>query len=72
MAGLRKDVDRILKRLEADYDCTVRSTGKDHWRVTRPGHQPITMSRTPSDQRVLRNIEADVRKYLGIDLKKRG
>lgn len=69
MAGLRKDVEAILKLLKAEYGCTVRITGKEHWRVSRPGFPPITMSRTPSDPRALKNIRRDVRLYLGVDLR---
>lgn len=68
MASLRRDVESIVDRLKRDHGCAAKLTTSGHWRVSRPGHQPISMSRTPSDQRVIRNIKGDVRKYLGVDL----
>lgn len=66
-AGLRKEVNAILRVLRNEpYCCEVRTSGQDHWRVTRPGHGVITVSRTPSDQRALHNIRGDVRRYLNI------
>ena len=71
MAGLRKDVNQLLATLQAPpYNCDVSLGRTGHWRVNRPGHQAISVSQTPSDQRAMRNIKSDVRKYLGIDLKK--
>lgn len=70
MAGLKKDVNAILARLQSsEYGCEVTAQKTGHWRVKRAGHQPITVSRSPSDQRALANIHRDVRVYLGIDLK---
>lgn len=72
MASLRRDVQSIVDRLKQDHGCSVRSTGSGHhWFVTRPGHKPVTVSRTPSDQRAIRNIKSDVRRYLGVDLDER-
>lgn len=68
MASLKADVEAIVHRLTTDHGCSAKLSKNGHWRVSRPGHQPITMSRTPSDQRVLKNIRGDVRKYLGVDL----
>lgn len=69
MANLKGDVNKILAKLqEPEHGCTVKTSGKGHWRVRRPGHQPITVSRSPSDQRALANIISDVRRYLGIEL----
>lgn len=69
MKGHRKEVNAIVTRLVSEHGCTARKTGDKHWRITRPGHAVITMSATPSDPRALRNIRADIRRYLGIDLK---
>lgn len=69
MASLKADVEAIVHRLTTDHGCSAKLSKNGHWRVSRPGHQPITMSRTPSDQRVIRNIHRDVRVYLGVDLK---
>lgn len=68
MASLKADVERIVRLLERDHGCEVKLTNRGHWRVTRPGYQPVTMSRTPSDQRVIKNIRGDVAKYLGVQL----
>ena len=69
MASLRRDVRRLLNTLEQSHGCTVTETGAKHWRVTRPGAaRPITVSRTPSDQRAMRNIRSEIRRYLGIQL----
>ena len=66
MASLKADVERIVQTLVTDHDCEAKLSKNGHWRVSRPGHQPITMSRTPSDQRVLKNIRRDIRVYLGV------
>ncbi len=68
MASLKADVEALVKRLVNDYDCTARTTNRGHWRISRPGHQPITMSSTPSDQRAIRNARGDIRRYLGVTL----
>lgn len=68
-SGLRKDLDKLVKRLERDFGCEVRRTGKHHYRVTRPGVASITMTCTPSDRMVMRRIARDCRVYLGIDLR---
>lgn len=68
MASLKRDVQSIVDQLCRDHGCEAKLTTGGHWRVKRPGHQPITMSRTPSDQRAMKNIRGDVRKYLGVEL----
>lgn len=68
MASLKRDVQTIVDTLVRDHGCTAKLTTGGHWRISRPGHQPITMSRTPSDQRALKNQRGDIRKYLGIVL----
>jgi hypothetical protein len=67
MASLKRDVETIVDKLCADHGCSAKLTKNGHWRVRRPGHQPVTMSRTPSDQRALANIRSDVRRYLGVN-----
>lgn len=69
MASLRRDVETFVSVLCRDHDCSAKLTGKGHWRVTRPGYTPVTLSRTPSDQRALRNAIGDVRRYLGVDMR---
>lgn len=69
MASLKRDVQTIVDRLQRDHGCSAKLTKAGHWRVSRPGHQPVTMSRTPSDQRAIQNINRDVRVFLGVDLK---
>lgn len=69
MAGAAKDVNKLLRVLEGDpHRCTVRRLRNGHWRVTREGFPSITVSRQPTDRHVIKNIEADVRRYLGITL----
>lgn len=68
MASLRRDVESLVSVLCRDHGCSAKLTGKGHWRVTRQGHAPVTLSRTPSDQRALRNMRRDVRVYLGVTL----
>lgn len=68
MASLKRDVQTIVDRLQRDHGCSAKLTKAGHWRVSRPGHQPVTMSRTPSDQRAIQNILADTRRYLGVTL----
>ena len=67
MAGLKGDVARIVRRLVQDHGCEA-SCKSGHWKVTRPGYGPVFMSQTPSDNRAVDNIKADIRKYLGIRL----
>lgn len=68
MASLRRDVESIVDRLTTTYGCHVKLSKNGHWRVSRPGHQSISLSRTPSDQRALANIKSDVKRYLGVIL----
>lgn len=69
MAGLRKDVDLLIKQLQApECGCTVSLGRGGHYWVSRPGHRSITVSRSPSDQRAIQNIRRDIRKHLGIEL----
>lgn len=68
MASLRRDVETIVRRLVAEHGCEAKLTRGGHWRVSRPGRQSITIARTPSDQRAIRNVRQDVRRYLGVDL----
>jgi hypothetical protein len=59
MASLKADVEAIVHRLTTDHGCSAKLSKNGHWRVSR---------RTPSDQRVIRNIKSDVRRYLGVNL----
>lgn len=68
MSSLTSDVTRLVKSLETDHGCQVRKRGNGHWHVSVPGQRSITVSHSPSDQRALRNIRGDVRRYLGIEL----
>ena len=71
MSGLRKDVNLLLATLQAPpYNCDVTAGRAGKWRVTREGCQTISVSQTPSDQRAMQNILSEVRRYLGIDLKR--
>ena len=64
---MNKEINKILRELKR-RGCTVRPTGGGHWRVSRDGHQSITMAKSPTDHRTLMNVRQDVRRYLGIEL----
>lgn len=69
MGADRREARRIVKRLQrAEYGCTVTSTKSGHWKVTRPGCQPVYVSSTPTDHHAVRNILGDIRRHLGIEL----
>lgn len=68
MSGMRRQVNAIIKTLERDHGCVAKMTKGSHWRVTREGFPPVTISHSPSDPRAVDNIKADVRRYLGINL----
>lgn len=69
MARLKKDMDQLAKRLDADKRCTVGKTAKGHWKVSRPGYPyPVFMSGTPSDHHALANARKDLKRYLDLDL----
>lgn len=62
-----KDVRQLLKQLHR-AGCTVERRNSGHWRVSREGRQPITVANSPRDSRTVRNIRADAKRYLGVDL----
>lgn len=64
-----QEINKLVKRLERDFGCTVTSTGSHH-KVTRPGcEKSVTVSRTPNGgNRALANIKGDLKRYLGIRL----
>lgn len=69
MAGRHREVTRLIKRLTHEFGCTATRDSGKHWKVSRPGvAQIVTVSHSPSDARALRNIHADLRRYLGIVL----
>lgn len=69
MAGLKKDVNAVLRRLQSrEYGCTVTAMRTGHWRVSKPGHRAISVTASPSDHRALQNLKADVKRHLGIVL----
>lgn len=71
MASLKRDVQSLVDLLCRDHGCEARLTGSSHWWVTKPDCQPVSISRTPSDHRVLKNIKGDIRRNFGVDLSAR-
>ncbi|AWN08427.1 hypothetical protein SEA_SALETE_67 [Streptomyces phage Salete] len=68
-AGRTREVMKLIKQLGSPrHGCTIDRTKSGHWKVTRPGHQPVIISSSPSDAHAVRNARADVRRYLGITL----
>jgi hypothetical protein len=68
MAGYAREVTRMMKQLQrVEYGCDVVRSGKGHWKVSRAG-RTVTVSSTPSDGRVIRNIRADLKRYLSITI----
>lgn len=69
MATPKKDMSQLVRTLQTDaYGCTVTKTKNGHWKVVKPGRQPVFMSSTPGDRHALDNAKADVRRYLGLDV----
>ena len=66
-SGAHKDVRQLLKAAEA-RGCEVSRTKGGHWRISRPGCPPVTLSNTPSDARAMRNALADLKRNLGVNL----
>lgn len=64
----RREIHQIIKRLEAEFGCTVRTNGTGHYRVSRPGYSTVTVSKTPNDWHAIGNIKSDLKRYLGITL----
>jgi len=68
--NLRNQIRRLMGMLERDHGCTVTMSAKgSHWKVSRPGRGTVTVSHSPSDQRAWRNILADLRRVLDVDVK---
>lgn len=67
MAGYRKDVDEVLRKLRR-LGVSVERTRGNHWKATLPGCQPVILARNPTDFRVFRNSLADIKRNLGITL----
>ncbi len=66
-----KDVRAILKKLTSrEYGCQVEPTRRGgHVKLTRPGYPGcVTVSLSPSDPRTIQNLQADIRRQLGIRL----
>lgn len=67
MGRLKADVEQLVQKLVTEHGCNARLSKSGYWRITRPGYSAVTMSRTPSDQRAIRNMQADCRRFLGVD-----
>lgn len=70
MGSTSRDIRAILKRLDkAGKGCQITPPGRGgHWKVVRPGYGVVTISQTPSDPHALKNIRADIRRYLKVDV----
>jgi hypothetical protein len=55
--------DREMRRLAAEFGCTVTLTNGGHIRFTKPGAQPVYAAATPSCWRARRNLEALLRRH---------
>lgn len=52
-----KETRKLVKAVEA-AGATICTTGSGHIRITKPGHQPVFASSTPSDHRGSKNLRA--------------
>lgn len=69
MSGHAREVRSILRELERPvHGCTVTRTSSGHWKVTKPGHQPVIIANSPNKDRAIRNIRADLKRHLGIEV----
>ena len=63
MAKRKKDIQEIIRQLEAQGWVVTASRGSGHWRCEAPGGRGIVfMSATPSDYRSLRNTKGHLRR----------
>lgn len=68
---MKKDLDRLVRTLVREHDCTVQPTGKGHRKVSGPNGGFVIAAVTPGNYRGLLNFMRDVRHRLGINLKER-
>lgn len=69
MPGLKRDVDRMIRRLShPDFGCVVVRTSRGHWKVTKPGCPQVIISPHSCDPRSIRNAKADLKRYMAIAL----
>jgi hypothetical protein len=68
MASRKREVLSLVAALVRDYGCTERLMKNGHLRVSRPGHRPISVSLSSSDQRAIDNVRAEARRHLGADV----
>ena len=67
-SGLTREVRRLMKVLASDHGCTVTRNKSSHWKVTRPGCQPVFVSCSQSNATGYRNAVADLRRILGVNI----
>lgn len=60
MAGLKSQLREIIKGLEAQ-GARVKETS-DGWQILCPNGDIVTMHRTPSDHRALRNTRSRIKR----------
>lgn len=69
MAGLKRDVDQIIRQLRrSDSGCDVSKTTRGHWKISKPGHQNVIISPQPTNRRAIRNAKADLSRYLSVNV----
>jgi hypothetical protein len=57
-----KKWDKELAQLAEEFDRAIVK-GKKHYKLVKPGHQPVFAPSTPSDYRTLKNIRRDLKRY---------
>lgn len=53
---------RVVDRLAADHGCRVSETGGKHLRLRHPDGWTVIASASPSDERAVGNLRADLRR----------
>jgi hypothetical protein len=67
--NLAREINRLMRDLARDHGCEVtKGNRSSHWKVTRPGCQPVFVSASPTNARGLRNALADLRRELNIEI----
>lgn len=61
LKGLRSGVKELLQYAESEGFSVIVGNG-GHFKCSKSGTKPVFISRTPSDERALKNARADIRR----------
>jgi hypothetical protein len=58
-----KKWEKEMAELAAEFGRAIVKTNGGHYKLVRPGSQPVFVSSTPSDFRTLKNTRRDLRRH---------